>query len=387
MSTSHISVHNLGKKFGKLQVLDQINLEVDKGEYVVILGPSGAGKTTFLKLIAGILKPSEGEIHKNGHNLNRIPPEKRNVAYLPQTSDYSLFPYMTVWENTVFSPKMKGEKSWDQVRAVGDEILDLVGLRFRYDALPYELSGGMKQRVALARCIAADADVFLLDEPLRALDARLRLRIRKELRKLAKDLEKTTFHVTHDFEEALAIADKVLIINQGRIEQYGTPDQIYNSPNSLFAAYFFGETNLLPGTLLEGPNSSTDEKLVKVGERSLVVEVNKLRGVIKSDPEKSDQVVIAIKAENILVSRDALETDKIDEENAVEGIINEIFDLGKFGNLEIQSEVLSKSLNAYIPSVELSSFEIGMKVTVSMPKDAIIWYHEDWDVIDRLEEV
>ncbi|MCK4848963.1 MAG: ABC transporter ATP-binding protein, partial [Candidatus Heimdallarchaeota archaeon] len=202
MKKPQILIENLSKRFGKKNALIDINLLVARGDYVVILGPTGAGKTTLLKIIAGLIPASKGTIYKDGDLLNDVPPEERNLAYLPQTSDYSLFPYMNVWHNTLFSPKMRGEKSIDEINAVGNEVLDLVNLRHRYAALPHELSGGMKQRVALARAIAADADVFLLDEPLRALDARLRIILRTEIKKLVTDLKKTTFHVTHDQEEA-----------------------------------------------------------------------------------------------------------------------------------------------------------------------------------------
>jgi len=151
MAEAYIKITDLNKRFGKLYAVQDVNLEVDCGDYIVILGPTGAGKTTLLKLIAGLIKPTSGEIFKNGELLNPIPPEKRNMAYLPQTEDYSLFPYMSVWENTIFSPKVKGDKPWDEVVTLGDEILDLVNLRGRYNAYPHELSGGMKQRVALAR--------------------------------------------------------------------------------------------------------------------------------------------------------------------------------------------------------------------------------------------
>ncbi|MHA2073368.1 MAG: ABC transporter ATP-binding protein, partial [Candidatus Hodarchaeales archaeon] len=191
MTCAHLEIKNLKKRFGKLWALDDVNIKIEQGEYIVILGPTGAGKTTLLKIIAGLIKPTSGEIHKNGELITREPPEKRNLAYLPQTSDYSLFPYMNVWENTIFSPRVKGEKPSNEIIALGDEILDMVNLRSRYNAFPHELSGGMKQRVALARAIAADADIFLFDEPLRALDARLRIRLRTEIKKLVTDLKKT----------------------------------------------------------------------------------------------------------------------------------------------------------------------------------------------------
>ncbi|MFW9905049.1 MAG: ABC transporter ATP-binding protein [Candidatus Thorarchaeota archaeon] len=380
MAEAHIKITNLNKRFGKLYAINNVALEVERGEYIVILGPTGAGKTTLLKLIAGLVKPTSGTIFKNGEILNQIPPEKRNMAYLPQTEDYSLFPYMSVWENTIFSPKVKGEKPWDEVVTLGDEILDLVNLRTRYNAYPHELSGGMKQRVALARAIAADADIFLLDEPLRALDARLRIRLRTELRKLVSDLNKTTFHVTHDQEEALAVADKVLIINEGKIIQFDIPEEIYYKPSSLFSAHFFGTTNLIPATKIK---NNGKEVTFQVGEAELIIHE---KNVIYRLNQNKDEFVLAIKADSIKPFKTEISRDQ--SNLFLRGVVERSFFLGKWANIVVNIERFSKEeIEVIIPSVDLPEYEIGTKINLKIPHDAIMCFNEPWEIIKQMEAI
>ncbi|MHA2247019.1 MAG: ABC transporter ATP-binding protein [Candidatus Hodarchaeales archaeon] len=385
MVKAHIEIQSLNKRFGKRYAIQDFHLEVERGEYVVILGPTGAGKTTLLKLIAGLVKPTSGNIYKHGELLNNIPPEKRNLAYLPQTSDYSLFPYMNVWENTVFSPKMKGDKPWEEVIALGDEILDLVNLRTRYNAYPHELSGGMMQRVALARAIAADADVFLLDEPLRALDARLRIRLRTEIRKLVSDLEKTTFHVTHDQEEAIAVADRVLIINEGKIVQFDIPEEIYDYPSTLFAAYFFGTTNLVPATKARNENNG---EVVQAGEHKITIKPKDIiRSFDKQESYSDEEIVLAIKAEKILVTPlIKTKTEAKFKGNIFEGTVEQTFFLGKWANLAIKIEGFSKKeLHVIIPSSDLQHYDVGTSVRLEIPSEHISYFAEPWEVVKKLE--
>ncbi|MHA1330633.1 MAG: ABC transporter ATP-binding protein, partial [Candidatus Hodarchaeales archaeon] len=336
MSQEHLRIEGLFKKFGKNIVLRDVDLSIYKGECVVILGPTGAGKTTLLKIIAGLVKPTKGLLYKNGELLNKLPPEKRNMAYLPQTSDYSLFPYMNVWKNTIFSPEMKGEKDYEEIANLGKEVLDLVNLSQRYNAYPNELSGGMKQRVALARAIVADAEIFLLDEPLRALDARLRIKIRNEIRNLISDLGKTTLWVTHDQEEAIAVADKILILNDGVIDQYGTPEEIYHRPFSLFSAYFLGETNLLPARL-ENINEKNQLIECKINTNSLFIKNN---GIEQDSLNK--KVILAFKAEKVNISKVKLDDRKYDNINTFSGTVKEIYFLGKQINIVIETKDLTK---------------------------------------------
>lgn len=382
MTEAYLEIKNLEKRFGKLWALRDVNLQIEQGEYVVILGPTGAGKTTLLKIIAGLIKPTSGEIYKNNNLLNPFPPEKRNLAYLPQTSDYSLFPYMDVWENTIFSPKMKGEKPYDEIRSLCDEILDMVNLRARYNAFPDELSGGMKQRVALARAIAADADIFLFDEPLRALDARLRIKLRTEVKKLVTDLNKTTLHVTHDFEESVSIADRIIIINEGEIIQFDSPKDIYDYPTSLFSAYFFGETNLLAAKRLERKNGTY---FVQIKNHVLAVENIRSNNSTKTKKNDKNEVVIAIKADKIHITPQNTIEKETDSYNYFHGVVSHSYYLGKWVNLEVTVEGISRDILVAIPSSELMKYKIGTNVILYVSIDDMECFEEPWSRIRKME--
>ncbi len=227
-------------RFGRKTALDKVDLAIKDGEYLVVLGPSGAGKTTLLRTVAGLLTPASGSVLMDGRDVTRLPPEERQVAYMPQT--YALFQRMTVWENTRFSPSVKHWPLQDQ-DVLAREMLSMVHLIERAEAYPRELSGGMQQRAALARALAADAEVLLLDEPLRALDARLRIELRTELRDLIRHVGTTTIHVTHDQEEALTMADRIAVLRNGRLVEIGPAQGMYDRPASPFAANFLGEMN------------------------------------------------------------------------------------------------------------------------------------------------
>ena len=383
MDNPHIVINDLSKRFGKKEVLNNINLEIEKGEYLVILGPTGAGKTTLLKIILGLIPPTKGSIKKSNGVLKGVPPEERNMAYLPQTSDYSLFPYLNVWENSVFAPNMKGEKSIEEIGALGNEVLDLVNLRHRYDAFPVELSGGMKQRVALARAIAADADTFLLDEPLRALDARLRIILRTEIKKLVSDLEKTTLWVTHDQEEALAVADRILILNEGKIVQIGTPKQIYDHPLTLFAAFFFGVTNLVPARLI----NKKPEKISFITGNHDIIAVPANSGKSKNSTSPKDEYVLTFKADKVIISRirDNEETSPL-KPNTYLGVIKQVYFLGKWGQVMISIPEFPKLISATISSKKLVEYKIQTKVKISISAEDIIFFNEPWILIKQLEE-
>ncbi len=242
-----VQLDNITKRFETITAVNNLNLEIPDRDYVCILGPTGSGKTTLLKLIAGLLMPTEGRILLDGHDVTATPPETRDAVYVPQ--QYALFPHMTILENVAFGPKVQGVPKQRAMR-LAKEMLDLMRLGHRVDSFPDELSGGMQQRVALARGLAAEAKLLLLDEPLGALDARLRVQLRYALRELAKDTNTTTIHVTHDQEEAMAVADKIAVLRQGRVEQYATPFHVYSKPQTLFSAHFVGESNFLPSAIV-----------------------------------------------------------------------------------------------------------------------------------------
>src|SRR5512136_2890215 len=239
-----VRVVNLTKKFGEITALEDINLDVHDKEYFSLLGPSGCGKTTLLRLIAGLIEPTSGEIYIGERRVDKVPPEDRDIGFVFQT--FALFPHMTVWENVLYGPRVKNF-DLKEAETIGDEVLELVKLHERLDAYPNELSGGMMQRIAVARALAAGARTLLLDEPLGQLDAKVRNEIRYDIRKMAKDLNLTAIHVTHDQSEAMSISDRIAVMKKGTVKQIGTPSDLYMSPQNIFVANFIGESNFFEG--------------------------------------------------------------------------------------------------------------------------------------------
>jgi ABC-type Fe3+/spermidine/putrescine transport system ATPase subunit len=237
---------NVTKRFGKVLALDRVTFDVQDGEYLCVLGPTGSGKTTLLRLIAGLLKPEEGTIYFDDRPVTNIDPQDRNSVFVPQ--QYALFPHLTVLQNVAFGPLAKGRQETEALETA-KKTLELVRLSARSDALPSELSGGMQQRVALARGLASGARLLLLDEPLGALDARLRLELRHKLRELVKQAGMTAIHVTHDRDEAMSVADHVMVLRNGRILDYGTADRVYMRPQGIFVANLIGGASFLEGTV------------------------------------------------------------------------------------------------------------------------------------------
>lgn len=245
-------IRNVDKQFGRFQALQKINLEIGEGEFVAILGPSGCGKTTLLRLLAGFDSPTSGEIRMNGIEVARsgfyLPPEKRNIGMVFQS--FALWPHMNVREHVRFPLEhhqfLKSELK-ENVEERIDEVLEMVGLDQHGKRMPGELSGGQKQRVALARAIAPKPSLLLMDEPLSSLDAELRMIMRQEIQNLHRLTRASIVYVTHDQGEALAMADKIVVMNKGQIEQIGTPKEIYSQPTSTFVASFVGKANLVKG--------------------------------------------------------------------------------------------------------------------------------------------
>jgi len=276
-------VKELRKRYGPVKALDGVTFEVESGEYFVILGPVGSGRSTLLKCIAGLERPDSGDILFDGKSVLKLPPEKRMAGYMPP--GYALFPHMTVWENVAYGLWIRGFPRKEVEERVG-EALKLVGLLHRAESYPHELSGGQRQRVALARALASGARVLLLDEPLTALDAVLTLEVRREVRRLAKSLGLTVIHVTHNQEEAMAVADRVAVMRRGRIEQVGAPLELYLRPKNIFVARFVGgENNFLEGKVVkrEGPYAEVD---IGVGVVKAIGDVEPGRAVVAVRPEK-----------------------------------------------------------------------------------------------------
>jgi len=244
-----VRLENLRRRYGAVTALDGLNLTMAPGELVALLGPSGCGKTTALRLVAGLEQADGGRVVVGGEDVTGQPTNKRDVGMVFQA--YSLFPHMTAWQNVAFGLQMRKVDASQRRRRAG-EMLELVGLSGFADRFAHQLSGGQQQRVALARALAIQPKVLLLDEPLSALDAKVRARLRDEIRRVQLEVGITTLFVTHDQEEALAIADRVGVMNSGRIEQLGPPTAIYSRPATPFVAEFVGLTNRLPGVVRSG---------------------------------------------------------------------------------------------------------------------------------------
>ncbi|HIC60567.1 MAG TPA: ABC transporter ATP-binding protein, partial [Rhodospirillales bacterium] len=251
---THIELKNLRKEFGgSVVAVKNLNLTVEHGEFLVLVGPSGCGKTTTLRMIAGFEDPTIGEILVDDEIINELEPAERNLGMVFQT--HALFPHKTVAENIAFGPRMK-KINKDVIHNKVREVAEMVKITHLLDKLPAQCSGGESQRVAVARTLITDPSAFLLDEPLSSLDAKLRREMRAEVDRLHKELNKTFIYVTHDQEEAMTLADRIVVMDEGEIKQVGSPIDIYNNPNSYFVADFFGSPsmNLISGEVV------TDEK-------------------------------------------------------------------------------------------------------------------------------
>ncbi len=248
MSGGSLTLEGVRKEFGGVVAVEDFNLDVSPGEFVSFLGPSGCGKTTTLRMVAGLEQPSAGTIRLAGEDVTYAKPNERNIGMVFQS--YALFPNMTVSDNIAFGLRVRKEdKEARQPRV--DELLDLIQLPDKGKAYPYELSGGQQQRVALARALAISPQLLLLDEPLSALDAKIRDELRSEIRRIQRQLNITTIYVTHDQEEALALSDRVVVMSRGRMEQVGAPFEVYNNPSTGFVASFVGQLNRLSATVTD----------------------------------------------------------------------------------------------------------------------------------------
>ena len=255
MSSNYVQLVGITKYFGKVKALDGLSLDIAKGEFVALLGPSGCGKTTALRALAGLQELDRGQIIVDGSDITQVAPNKRNMGMVFQA--YSLFPHMTARENVEYGLKLKAHKTAsDKRKERSDELLELVGLSTHANHYPHQMSGGQQQRVALARALAISPQVLLLDEPLSALDAKVRTQLRDEIRRIQIELGTTTLFVTHDQEEALGIADRVGVMRNGVLEQIAAPAELYDRPATSFVAEFVGLTNQVKANVANGSFSA-----------------------------------------------------------------------------------------------------------------------------------
>ena len=290
-SDTSLAVEKVGKKYGTFAALSDVSFSASRGEFLSILGPSGCGKTTLLRLIAGLESHSEGRVIIDGRDVSGSPVSKRNVGIVFQS--YALFPNLSARNNIAYGLKSRGAGR-EEIEARVDELLDLVGMRGMGRKFPAQLSGGQQQRVALARSLAVSPGLLLLDEPLSALDAKVRLLLRGEIRQLQKRLGITTVMVTHDQEEALTMADRILVIEKGRLVQDGTPHDVYDRPATPFVASFIGAMNFIPDAV------KVHDGLYGLGGHQ--VQVGMENGSALLPP--GSRVTIAIRPEDVLVGRD-----------------------------------------------------------------------------------
>src|SRR3954469_9829735 len=344
---SFLVLEGIQKRFGPAVAVEDFNLNAEKGEFVSFLGPSGCGKTTTLRMIAGFEVPSAGSISIDGTDVTNRPPNRRNVGMVFQS--YALFPNMNVADNIGFGLRVR-KRPKDQIRKRVAELLELINLPDKGGRYPYQLSGGQQQRVALARALAIEPEVLLLDEPLSALDAKIRVALRKEIRAIQRQLGITTVYVTHDQEEAMSLSDRVVVMSEGRVEQIGPPPEIYNFPATPFVASFVGTLNLLPAVVVE---ASTGRVSVDGQE------------IVGSKSVKPGPVTVALRPE-------AVELGEAGGANRLRGTIEDVSFLGSIVRTRIRvANDASLSFDQFNDPA-LAPASIGDAVTVSFPTEATL---------------
>ena len=337
----------LQKRFADTAAVEDFNLAVERGEFVAFLGPSGCGKTTTLRMVAGFEVPTEGRILLDGVDIANRPPNQRNVGMVFQS--YALFPNMTVGQNVGFG-MMVAKKAKEETAARVREMLKLIQMAELINRYPYQLSGGQQQRVALARALALQPQVLLLDEPLSALDAKIRVELRAEIRRIQNQLGITTIYVTHDQEEALSISDRVVVMNAGRMEQVGPPFEIYNFPKTSFVASFVGTLNQLRCTVVDAPKG----QLSFDGQTfSTATPVRAANGA---------SVLAALRPEELHFGR-------FDGENQLTGAVETVTFLGAIVRMHLRLGSSLVTLDA-LNERRLTLPEVGQTQTVSFPPHA-----------------
>ncbi len=350
----YLRIEQLTKQFGSFTALEDISLEIYEGEFVCFLGPSGCGKTTLLRAIAGLDIQTRGRVEQAGRDISALPPSERDFGIVFQS--YALFPNLTVAKNVAYGLENRKTPRAEVTRRVA-ELLELVGLPDQGDKYPAQLSGGQQQRIALARAIATSPGLLLLDEPLSALDAKVRVHLRHEVKDLQQRLGITTVMVTHDQEEALTMADRIVVMNQGVIEQIGTPLEIYREPATSFVADFIGTMNFVPGTVT-GPDR------VRLGQVELACRSDGL--------DQGTAVTIAVRPEDIVVANV-----EGSEENAISTRVAEMEFLGSFYRAELTSEQMGEvrlRADLSINLVRRQGIGEGDAITVVLPRERIRIY-------------
>ncbi|UAB72319.1 sn-glycerol-3-phosphate ABC transporter ATP-binding protein UgpC [Vibrio sp. SCSIO 43132] len=338
-----VTLSGVGKSFGNDEVLHQLNAEIQDGEFVAILGESGCGKSTLLRLIAGLEEISQGDVLIDGEVVNTFTPKERNVAMVFQS--YALYPHMTVEQNIRFPLKLAGVSEQEQKERTY-KAADMLNLTNYLPRKPRDLSGGQRQRVAMGRALVRDPQVFLFDEPLSNLDAKLRVQMRADIRRLQKELGKTAIYVTHDQIEAMTMADRVILMNKGRIEQFGPPLELYDQPASEFVASFVGSPAI---NLIKGRVEESGEDRFHSDDLSIPLD-------IKGIPRQT--VTVGVRPEHIQIGR-------TDESRGFSGVISSIECTGDRTFLEVK--VGQGSLR--VTTGERANFKIEQDITLCFPNE------------------
>ena len=356
---AYLKIENLWKEFDDFVALSDVTLSIEEGELVCFLGPSGCGKTTLLRAIAGLDLQTQGTIHQNSKDVSNLPPSQRDFGIVFQS--YALFPNLTIERNIAFGLENTGRKK-PEIDARVTELLDLVGLEEQRKKYPAQLSGGQQQRIALARAIATNPGLLLLDEPLSALDAKVRVYLRHEIKKLQRKLGVTTVMVTHDQEEALSMADRIVIINRGRVEQIGTPTEVYRHPSTLFVAGFIGTMNQFEAV-------STGPGRVRYGK----IEIETAPHSFAED----EAVVVVVRPEDIVPhgaqvgASAAAET----EGSTLDVEVTDMAFLGSFWVCRLASATLGKiELFAHCSMNDVRRLELseGCHIMIELPKTRVM---------------
>lgn len=345
-------IDRVSKRYGKVVAVQETTIDIPRGEFLTILGPSGSGKTTLLMMVAGFEQPTGGDLRVGAKSIAALPPEKRNFGMVFQ--GYALFPHMTVEQNVAYPLMVRGQKGPDAVRRV-KQALDQVRLAHLAERLPRQMSGGQQQRVALARALVFNPDVVLLDEPLGALDRKLRCEVQIELKALHERLGATFLFVTHDQEEALSMSDRIAIMRDGRLEQIGAPGELYERPGNRFVADFLGESNFIEGEALGTHDGAT---AYRSGGRQFVASAGSARA--------GDKVVFALRPEKVGIAT----TSSHGALNEVRGRVVHWNYFGASFRFEVQTDELGRMI-ADVPAWKgLASPHTGMEVFVQWEPDA-----------------
>ena len=359
----YLELQNLHRDFGTVKALDGIEIQLGEGEFLSLLGPSGCGKTTALRLVAGFDRPDEGRIVVDGKDLTNVAPNKRDMGMVFQA--YSLFPNMTARQNVEYGLRIRGRDKADRRKRVAD-LLELVGLGHAGDRYPHQLSGGMQQRVALARALAIEPRVLLLDEPLSALDAKVRVQLREEIRRIQLELCITTLYVTHDQEEALSVSDHVAVMYGGRIEQMGSPAEMYSAPATPFVAEFIGTMNRLEGTIVDGG--------VDHGGTMLRVDGTEGR-------PKGQRVLVLVRPETVEVA--PANGGAAAANTLVGDVVTQTF-LGPVTRLKIMAPGVD--VIADVPTQQALALPVGTRVAAALPAQGVRMLELKHDVPEIAEE-